>query len=286
MAPFWEDASLESTGGPSLGEESVELQSKRPERRPIENSSPSLFKGLAGHGGELRPMRSHLLSWEGTDYPECCFIVGPNGEDLEATLLDVDDALAIRSREEQPSKTTIWIRSDELLSQLESSSIRSPKEQLSIMFRQVWPHTAAYSQDALEKLLKRVKYNFLIDFSGVRLNDLISVQADEPRPELTFVPQILKTFIDFVVRKGHFVAVGLPKFLFALEAWRKLAEVTTISLFTADLFVPFHSGDALLDSVAIPDVIRQVLSPLASSNSHSLRKVAINLARLKPRKEI
>jgi formylglycine-generating enzyme required for sulfatase activity len=259
--------------------EAEHLRSNGPERSLPHDYKPCLFKDVASGEDDLRPMRSHVLSWKESEWPQCCFIVGPHGQDLELTLLDIEDILVERSRGEQQNTTTIWIRGDELLSHADPENMRSSREQISLVFRQLWSDPTNYSLNSLERLLNNSKYSFLVDFGGLRLDDLFSLHGDKPQPELTFVADVLRTFIDFVTKRNHFVVVGLPRFVFALEEWRRLMEVTKITLFTADLFIPHRAEGGALGFASIPSVISRVLIPLHSSNSYSLQQLAANLGR-------
>lgn len=257
-------------------EKAIQLHSRRPETPLPDDYEPCLFNGPSQRDGEPLTMQAHVNLWDEANYPRCCFLLGAHGQDLQAALLDVEVALAGRGR---GGEATIWIRDDRLFLDADSQRARSVEEQIALMFQQVWPEATEYSQRRLEKVLATNRYIFLVDLSSVKLNDLFPLPDNEPQSRLRAMASLLKTVVDFLAREDHLVIISVPRFVMMLEEWQRLVELAPTTLFTADLFIPFQAATNVPALGMIPDLISQALRPLMSSNSYTLRKLAIKLAR-------
>ena len=105
----------------------IKLLSSRPVSPVPDDYAPCRFYGQSEGDSEPVPMQAHVSSWDETDYPKCCFLFGTHGQDLQWSLVDVEDGLA---RHGPRTESTIWIRDDRLFVDAHSSAMSAEETSL------------------------------------------------------------------------------------------------------------------------------------------------------------
>jgi hypothetical protein len=248
------------------------LRSRRPARElPSDYSSICFDNRFAAHGTP-EPIADIIGAFKPIETIGACCLVAHYGDDVEFSLLELEEAIILSEPGKAERPNSIWIRGDALWISPYQSQLALPGRSDGLLLRQIrQPGIDEHDFEfEFEALLDGPDQLFVIDFSRLPTSS-IGLAADAAQiAHRDAVVRGVSAFFANVQGRGHKIAVGLPRCALGLPAWNDFVLSVAHSFFASDLFGsgPTPSGDRLEN---LGRLVTEAIEPLMRSNSHALR---------------